>query len=152
MRLGVNYEEIIDLLRSSMDYSERIARLKAAKRHTIQIIEGWIIVISKISAFEASVARALLDLGADIALVASEQKTERKVRISGRAKRRITRETGLNLGKIFQKIGPLINGEGGGHQNAAACNGTTNLNAGIKEILNLIKKSIRKKGENIQEN
>jgi len=152
MRLGANYEEIIELLRSSLDYSERIARLKAAKRHTIHIIEGWIIVVSKISVFEASVARSLLDLGADIALVASEKKKEKNIRISGRARRGITRETGLNLGKIFQKIGPLINGEGGGHQNAAACNGTTNLNAGIKEILILIKKSLTKKGGIIQEN
>jgi len=152
MRLGANYEEIIELLRSTLDYSERIARLKAAKRHKIHIIEGWIIVVSRISAFEASVARSLLDLGADIALVASEKKKERNVRISGRAKRGITRETGLNLGKIFQKIGPLINGEGGGHQNAAGCNGTTNLDAGIKEILTLIKKSLTKKGDIIPEN
>ncbi|MFX1466884.1 MAG: bifunctional oligoribonuclease/PAP phosphatase NrnA, partial [Promethearchaeota archaeon] len=152
MRLGANYEEIIELLRSSLDYSERIARLRAAKRHIIHIIEGWIIIVSNISAFEASVARSLLDLGADIALVASEHKKEKKVRISGRAKRGITRETGLNLGKIFQKIGPLINGEGGGHQNAAACNGTTNLDAGIKEILKLIKKGLIKKEDIIQEN
>lgn len=152
MRLGANYEEIIELLRSTSDYSERIARLKAAKRHKIHIIEGWIIVISRISAFESSVARSLLDLGADVALVASEKKKEKNVRISGRAKRGITQETGLNLGKIFQKIGPLINGEGGPHQNAAACNGTTNLNAGIKEILLLIQKSLTIKGDIIQEN
>lgn len=152
MRLGVNYEEVIELLRSSLDYSERIARLRAAKRHTIHIIEGWIIVVSNIGAFEASVARSLLDLGADVALVASDQNKEKKVRISGRAKRGITRETGLNLGKIFQKIGPLINGEGGGHQNAAACNGTTNLDAGMKETLKLIKNGLTKKVDIIQEN
>ena len=73
----------------------------------------------------------------------ASKKKKNNVRISGRAKRGITRETGLNLGKIFQKIGPIINGEGGGHQNAAACNGTTNLNAGLKEILTLIEKDLK---------
>lgn len=148
MRLGANYEAIIDLLRTPMDFSERIARLKAAKRHNIHIINRRIIAVSKISAFEASVARSLLDLGADIAIVGAEKKKEKIVRISGRAKREITRQTGLHLGKIFQQIGPLINGKGGGHQNAAACNGTTNLDVGIKEILVLIKLKLSKDIEN----
>jgi nanoRNase/pAp phosphatase (c-di-AMP/oligoRNAs hydrolase) len=144
MHRGANYEEIIDLLRSPMDFSERMARLKAARRHNVYTIDGWIIVVSKVGAFEASAARSLLDLGADIAIVATEKKKEKIVRISGRAKRGITQQTGLHLGKIFQRIGPLINGEGGGHQNAAACNGTHNLDKGIKEALALIRLNLSK--------
>ncbi len=150
MQLGADYEEVINLLKSPMDFSERIARLKAAKRHNIHIFDEWIIVVSKINSFEASAARSLLDLGADIAIVAAEKKKEKIVRISGRAKRGITQKTGLHLGKIFQQIGPLINGEGGGHQNAAACNGTTNLDMGINEILAQIKLNLSKERDNKQ--
>ncbi len=135
LETGIDYDEILEILRLPMDSSESIARLKAAQRLKIYKIEGWIVVTSHVGAFEASAARSILNLGADISIVLSEDAKKNIVRISARAKPSVCKATKLHLGKVMEKIGTIIDGVGGGHQTAAACNGKKNGEKGIKRIL-----------------
>ncbi len=144
LQFGVNYSESIEILTLTMDRSERLARLKAAQRVALHEFEGWIIAVSQVSSFEASACRALISLGADVALVSGKKKDE--IRISARATNEIVHKTNLNLAKdVMEKIGVLINGQGGGHDRAAACNGKANLEDGITLALQLLKEKILSK-------
>ncbi|MFX0069169.1 MAG: bifunctional oligoribonuclease/PAP phosphatase NrnA [Promethearchaeota archaeon] len=135
---GANYSKVISLLQTPLDNSERIARFKAVKRMKLHKFDDWIVATSKVSAYEASACRALIDIGADIAIVGAEH--EKIVRISGRARPIIYKRTGLHLGKhVMIPVGPIIGGEGGGHPTAAGCNGTKNLKKGMSKIIQLIK-------------
>jgi len=144
---GADYEQCIRALLMRPDRSERIARLKAAGRVKIHSIEDWIIVTSKIGAFEASVCRALLDMGADVAIVGGSPSKE-IVRISSRSTREFYTSTAINLGKdVMEPLGSIIGGEGGGHANAAGANGTKGLDEAIVKSIELIRKIIEKEHE-----
>jgi len=64
---------------------------------------------------------ALLELGADVALVAGKHGS--KVRISGRSGREAARR-GLNLAEVLGQTAREFEGEGGGHLSAAAMEAT----------------------------
>ena len=136
--LGVNYSEMIELLSMPIERPERIARLKAAQRATLHKINEWIVAISQVSAYEASACRALMQLGADVAIVFGEKQGE--IRVSARATNEITDKTNLNLAKdVMEKIGEFMHGEGGGHDRAAGCNGIDNLEGGKELALKLVR-------------
>ncbi|MHA1266209.1 MAG: DHH family phosphoesterase [Candidatus Helarchaeota archaeon] len=138
---GVDFSEMVELLSISMDRSERIARLKAAQRLKLYEFNEWLVVISHVSAFEASACRAFIRLGADVALVYAQ--TKDMIRISGRASTAVVKQTALNMATdIMEKIGPVMHGEGGGHNMAAGCNGTTNLEQALELALELLKKKL----------
>ncbi|RLE48759.1 MAG: DHH family phosphoesterase, partial [Candidatus Methanomethylicota archaeon] len=119
---GANYSTALGVLYSPMDASERIARLKAAQRLKIYRVKDWIIVASHVGSFEASAARALIELGADVAFVAGGD--EASLRISARARSKFHSETGIHLGRdLMELVGKLIGGAGGGHATAAGANG-----------------------------
>jgi len=141
---GADYELCIKALLMRPDRSERIARLKAAGRVKIHPIGDWIVVTSKIGAFEASVCRALLDMGADVAIVGGSPSKD-VVRISSRSTREFSTSTAINLGKdVMEPLGNIIGGEGGGHANAAGANGTKGLDEAIVKSIELIRKIIEK--------
>jgi len=141
LEVGINYPEMVEFLRLPMDRSERISHLKAAQRIIIHEFNGWIVVISHVSSFQASACRALIKLGADIALVYGRQKDE--IQMSARATVEVASKMNLNLAKdIMEKIGPIMHGEGGGHNTAAGCNGTDNLEEGLKRALELLKNKL----------
>jgi phosphoesterase RecJ-like protein len=141
LEVGINYPEMVELLRLPMDRSERISRIKAAQRLKLYEFNGWLVVISHVSAYQASACRALIRLGADVALVYGRQKNE--IQMSGRATTEVATKMNLNLAKdIMEKIGPVMNGEGGGHNTAAGCNGTDNLEEGLKLALELFKNKL----------
>ncbi|NVM54275.1 MAG: DHH family phosphoesterase [Candidatus Helarchaeota archaeon] len=141
IELGANYSDMVALLAVSMARPERIARLKAAQRLTLHEFNKWLVAISHTSAYEASACRAIIRLGADIALVYGENKGE--IRISGRSTSSVAKETKLNLAKdIMEKIGPIMHGEGGGHNTAAGCNGKDNLEGGLELALELLKNKL----------
>ncbi len=142
LRAGANYGKALELLRTTMDKSEKIARLKAAQRATLHKIGDWIIVTSHVSTYEASACRAFIDLGADVAFVVAEKDNE--VRISGRAAQEFYEKTGISLAKIMEKVGKVIGGVGGGHATAAGANGIKNGEEGLKEALKILKEEISK--------
>jgi len=144
LNYGIDYSDLVELLTFYVDRSERIARLKAAQRIILHEFDNWIVAVSHVSAYEASACRALMSIGADIALVYGERKDE--IRISARATSEIIKKTKLNLAKdVMEKIGPIMEGEGGGHEGAAGCNGKTNLEAGLQMAIELLKTKLTAK-------
>ncbi len=135
---GVNAQEALSQLSLPMDYSERVARLKACRRAKLFKIGEWIIALSHVSAYQASAARAIIDLGAHIAVVAG-QKNE-NIEISLRCTREFHERTGIHLGKdIAKPLGEYLHGMGGGHSTAAGVNGVGDIETGLKRCLRLFK-------------
>lgn len=117
VRAGSKPFELFQLIRPQMDRSERIARLKGSQRMELRTHGDWIIAISRVDSFQASVARALINLGADLAIVGGG---EGEARVSLRSTDAFSRETGIHLGRdVAQPIGRAFNGIGGGHSTAA---------------------------------
>ena len=139
--IGVNPQEELSALALPMDFSERVARMKACRRAKLMKVGNWIIALSHVSAYQASAARALVDLGAHIAAVAG-QKNE-KVEISLRCTRDFNQVTGIHLGRdIAKPLGEYLQGMGGGHATAAGVNGTGQMEKGLKCCLRLVKKHL----------
>jgi phosphoesterase RecJ-like protein len=141
---GAEYEKCINSLLMRPERSERIARLKAAGRVKIHSMGEWVLATSKISAFEASVCRAFVDMGADVAIVGGKPSKD-IVRISSRSTREFSTATGVNLGTdVMEPIGSIIGGKGGGHANAAGANGIKNLDQAIAKSVDLIRKIVER--------
>ena len=148
IQAGADYQTCVNSLIIRPDRSERIARLKAAGRLKIHTVDEWIIVTSKVGAFEASSCRSLIDLGADVAIVGGTP-SKGIVRISSRSTKEFHSKTGVSLGSdVMEKLGELIDGEGGGHSNAAGANGTKNLEKALKRSVELIRTAIRRNSNN----
>jgi nanoRNase/pAp phosphatase (c-di-AMP/oligoRNAs hydrolase) len=140
---GVNAQEALAMLALPMDFSERVARIKACRRAKIFKINDWIIALSHVSAYQASAARALTDLGAHMAAVAGEK--EGNVEISMRCTREFNQKTGIHLGKnIAKPLGEALQGMGGGHAMAAGVNGKGDSKTALKRCLRLIKENFAK--------
>lgn len=116
-RCGAGYDEVLSVISTPTDISQRIAVLKAASRAEVERYGDWLIATTEINAFEGSAAMALVDLGADVAFAASRR--DDTSRISGRAGRAAVR-AGLNLAGIMGSVAASHMGEGGGHRAAAA--------------------------------
>ena len=139
--IGVNPQEELSALSLPMDFSERVARVKASRRAKLIKIGNWIIALSHVSAYQASAARALVDLGAHMAAVAG-QKNE-KVEISMRCTRDFNQITGIHLGRnIAKPLGVFVHGMGGGHASAAGVNGTGSVDKALKRCLRLVKENL----------
>ncbi len=139
---GVNAKETLSLLSLPMEESERIARLKASKRVRLLKIGGWIVAFSHVGAFQASAARALVSLGAHVAIVAGQR--DERLRISMRASQGFHRATGLHLGRNLAKpIGEYLRGMGGGHAISAGANGVGEYEACFKRCVRLLKEKLK---------
>ncbi|UCE96064.1 MAG: DHH family phosphoesterase [Candidatus Bathyarchaeota archaeon] len=140
---GVNAKEALSLLSLPMKESERTARLKASKRVKLIKIGGWIVAFSHVSAYQASAARALVSLGAHVAVVAGQR--DDKLRISIRGSQEFYRETSMHLGRELAKpLGEYLRGMGGGHAVSAGANGTGDLGASFKRCIRLLKAKLQK--------
>jgi nanoRNase/pAp phosphatase (c-di-AMP/oligoRNAs hydrolase) len=140
---GVNPQETLSVLTLPMGFSERTARIKASQRAKLLKIGDWIIALSHVSAYQASAARALVDLGAHASAVAG--KRGEFIEVSLRCTREFQKETGLHLGRdIAKPLGEQLKGMGGGHANAAGVNGTGDINTGLKLCLGLFKEQLSK--------
>jgi nanoRNase/pAp phosphatase (c-di-AMP/oligoRNAs hydrolase) len=106
------------LLQVSTGKSAKIARLKTAQRCTLYKIKNWIIATSHLTSFQAAGARGLIQLGADVAIVAGGKKTNLKANL--RSREEFGQATNIHLGTdIAEKIGKRYKGSGGGHTTAA---------------------------------
>lgn len=140
-KLGVNAQETLAILSLPMDSSERVARIKACRRAKLLKIEAWIIALSHVSAYQASAARALVDLGAHMAVVAGQR--NESIEISMRSTREFNKETSIHLGRdIAKPLGESLMGMGGGHATAAGVNGVGDVKTGLKSCLRLIKEKL----------
>lgn len=134
-------ESLMDALEEEMNHGKSIARLKAAQRMRFEKIGKHIVAWSFVSCFEGSACRAMLDTGADAALVASGDREN--FRLCGRVKESIT-GLGLDLGRLFLSLSDRLEGEGGGHAGAAGFSGRgsyrTALSVARKEMLGEIRR------------
>lgn len=145
VKLVGDFRDLIKAFRTTMEISEKIARLKAAMRMDLYRANSLLIAISNVGAYEASAARAMLDLGADVAFVISENNT---VRVSARAKEEFYKKTGIHLGKdVMSKLGESIGGTGGGHDIAAGAEGRNVSIEFVKgKIIEILIDKLKKKG------
>jgi nanoRNase/pAp phosphatase (c-di-AMP/oligoRNAs hydrolase) len=139
--VGVNAQEALSMLSLPMDFSERVARLKACRRARFFKIGDWIIALSHVSAYQASAARAIVDLGAHVAAVAGQKNDN--IETSLRCTREFQEKTGIHLGKdIAKPLGEYLHGMGGGHSTAAGVNGVGDVETALKYCLRLLKQRI----------
>ena len=137
--MGEIYNLIAPVSDEALDIAKRMAILNACQRMEIKKIGKYLIALSKVSAYESLACKVFLQLGADIAVVGSEKKG---VRISARAKESLVKK-GLHLGRLMEKIGPIIEGSGGGHSGAAGANGKKNLEDGIRFLVDELEKFLK---------
>jgi len=121
MGLGVTLNDARAMLQASMGSSEKIARLKSLQRMTLYRIDSWLIAASKLSSFQASAARGVLSLGADVAIIAGNDKDG--IKASFRSTEEFYTKTGIHLGDdVTKPLAEMYNGAGGGHTTAAGVN------------------------------
>ncbi len=122
----IQMDEVMGLADLDTDISERISQLKGAQRLKYWKVGNHIVASSQGSAFEASVCKSLIALGADVAFVGSQRGEQ--FRISARATQAVVRE-GLHLGRLLGAIGSETTNGGGGHPGAAGITGVGDVEA-----------------------
>lgn len=127
---GLQMDEVTSLVYMDEDISERISQLRGAQRLKYWKVGEYIVAASQGSAYEASVCKALLNLGADIVFVGSQRGDN--FRISARATQEMVRK-GVHLGRLLGDVGSETSNGGGGHPGAAGITGTGDVEA----ILNI---------------
>lgn len=142
IQMGEIYNLVVPVTDENIDQAKRMAILKACQRMEIKKVKNYIIAISKVSSYESLACKTFLQLGADVAIVGSEKNG---VRISSRAKEHLIKK-GLHLGKIMEKVGPIIDGSGGGHSGAAGANGKKNLDEAVKFLVKEIETFLKNLG------
>jgi len=106
-------------LRSEPDYGEVLAKLKGAQRLKIYRCGDWVVATSTVGSFQAHVARSLVYLGADLAIVGGE--SEGETRVSLRSTQRFLDGTKIQLGtQVAGEMSKRLGGHGGGHATAAS--------------------------------
>lgn len=130
---GADLQKNRDLVLKTIDKQERIARIKGAIRsEDLVLIKDWIVLYTTVNSFEASVSKALIDLGADIAFCLSNKKGE--YRLIVRTSESFSINSNLNFGKFMESLGKQVSGVGGGHKGAAGLQGINPPN-NLKEIV-----------------
>lgn len=125
----VNYQHLLNMLQNETDISEKIAKIKGLQRVELIRKGDYLIGVSKVSSFGASVASMLIKNGFDVGVVYSEEKNRKN--INSRAKKSVCLNTGLHLGKILEELTQYADGSGGGHDGAASIT----FNAELKQVL-----------------
>ena len=139
---GVNAQETLPLLSLPMEHSERVARLKAGRRVKLLKINEWLIALSHVSAYQASAARALIGLGAHVAVVAGQRGD--RLQVSLRSSQDFHKKTGIHLGRdIANPLGEYLHGMGGGHSVSAGANGVGDVEATLKRCVRLLKEGLK---------
>jgi bifunctional oligoribonuclease and PAP phosphatase NrnA len=115
---GASMDEAKRSLRSPPDYGEVIAKLKSAKRAKLYRVAGWVVVTTTVGSFQSNVARSLVSMGADVAIVTGE--TSGETRGSLRANQRFWEATNIHLGTDVAAAIAKEAGFGGGHPTAAS--------------------------------
>ena len=119
MDAGADLETARKELRTDPDYGEVLAKLKGAQRLKIYRLGKWVAATSLVGSFQAHVARSLLYLGADLAIVGGE--SEGETRVSMRSTQRFLDGTKVQLGtQMAAEMAKRLGGHGGGHATAAS--------------------------------
>ncbi len=119
---GTSISDVLEILEEDQEPHDgrHQAHLKAATRLVTHQVGPLVVATSHVSAHEASAARALTLLGADVAFCIAEKKGE--IRVSARARKSALARTSLHLGHLLNSAGRRLNMMGGGHAGAAGMN------------------------------
>ena len=139
---GCDYEKALSSMvveRSEVeDLSRRVAMLKALSRLRLErACHDLLIAVTHIGSNESEVARTLVNLGADIAIVVVER--EDKARISIRTSSRALAK-GVKASTIASYIASRYEGEGGGHDAAAMAH--VPMESDVDKLVDSIARSI----------
>ncbi|MHA1686984.1 MAG: DHH family phosphoesterase [Candidatus Heimdallarchaeaceae archaeon] len=118
---GGNYQKALSLLRQTISFPERMARLKGLSRIVLKTENDTIFAFSHVSSFESSLARTLCDIGADFSAVIARPSSS-ILRISLRCTRNFLKKYKIDLATIANEISNRFSGTGGGHETAAGIN------------------------------
>jgi len=129
-----------ELFNTSIHVSEKIARIKAAQRIEYRQIANWVVAFSHVGSFQSSGARALISLGADVAVVTGKDSGDLKSSL--RSTQRFYNETSIHLGELILEVSESLDGQGSGHPTAAGYNGSGDIDEFHSKLLELIKKSL----------
>lgn len=137
----IHMDEATALVHMDSDISERISQLRGAQRLRYWKVGDFIVASSQGSAYEASVCKGLISLGADVVFVGSQRGDD--FRISARATQQMVR-MGVHLGKLLGGVGSETSNGGGGHPGAAGITGVGDveaiLNISVDNVVKLLKK------------
>jgi len=138
---GIPMDEAMNLTRSNMTMSERIAVMKTIERCKFDRIGDMIVATSIGSSFEASACRAIISSGADIVFVCSQRDDE--FRLSARATQEMVRR-GIHLGNILGELSNETDTDGGGHGGAAGLSGIGDAEAMLHMCMSKTMNEFRK--------
>jgi phosphoesterase RecJ-like protein len=145
--VGFDARKAMRLLQVPMSESEKIARLKGSQRLLLRRVKGWALAATHVGSHQASVARALITLGADVAIVAGEKKG--RLRISLRSTQEFYERTAIHLGRdIARPIGEMVEGTGGGHALSSGVCGHGEVKAALEKCLDAVTKKLQQKEAN----
>ncbi|MBI2938653.1 MAG: DHH family phosphoesterase [Thaumarchaeota archaeon] len=131
---GASIGSAVETLGAIRDPSERIARLKGTQRVSLYRLGDWVVALTEVGSYQASVARGLVDLGADFAAAVGEDKEE--ARCCLRASQQFYEALGVHLGRdIAEGVAGHFGGVGGGHPTAASFTVNADVESVSKEIL-----------------
>ncbi len=138
-KLGASLEMAKKTLTLKRDPSECIARLKAAQRTAIYSVNGFLVAFSRVGSFHASAAKALLDLGADLAIVVGGDEKESKASL--RATQQFHELSKLHLGT---DIASKLSDSGGGHPTAASLSAKVSEDELAKMLMDAVESRLGK--------
>lgn len=138
--VGIDLQDVLASISAQTDQSEIISVLKGAQRLRFERCCGYIVAQSNGSAFEASVSRAILNLGADVVFVGSQRKE--RFRLSARARHSLVRD-GFNLAELLSELGAETFTDGGGHAAAAGVSGVGDAEAMLHMAVEKTKEWLR---------
>ncbi len=140
---GADYRRVLKAIKLPEDLSKRVAMLKAAQRLELHKIRDHLVVFSELGSFEGDAANMLARIGADVAVVGSEEKGE--FRLCGRARQEVVATTKLHLGELMEALAKAFGGWGGGHAGAASMNGKGKLEDAKGQLLKNIQEALKPK-------
>ncbi len=118
-RAGGDYASALSLLEKEAGKSQRMAVLKACQRLILEEICGFIVAGTHVGSFESAVARTLVNIGADVAIVLSDKKDYTRIALRSRDE---TIDVSEFASWLSGKFGGT--GSGGGHFSSALFEGS----------------------------
>jgi len=142
---GLELSEVIGAMeRPVYDRSQVVAVLKAAERMAHEEAGQFILARTRVAAFEASAARHMVSMGADVALVFGEEGGT--VSITARASRRAL-DAGFHLGEYMKRLAEVAGGSGGGHAGAAGFKAPGSVEEVEPRAIALAREMLRRLGQ-----
>jgi nanoRNase/pAp phosphatase (c-di-AMP/oligoRNAs hydrolase) len=137
----INFQDIYTMFREEVSYSQKVALFKALQRMRVVRAGPYIVVKTSIGSFESFIARTILNLGADVAIIVNEKRGQR---IVGRAGTRAV-ERGVDLSAIMHEVGLEFDGDGGGHPPAAGAKNVSDFKTATERVLETVVATLRGK-------